>query len=342
MSSVGWGQCEDVVRTAVEAFRLGQPERIWPLGGTATPKFAFETPQGQFVVRIRPAEFAADGLVRFDHQVLWRLAEAGLPVPRPQRRPDGTSSLRLDGRVVEVLSWVEGQRYSPGDRTAVGDVGRFLARFHAAIADNMPPGKETFLREDHPDLLLPYVQQLEALCRSADQSAQVRQIGRQIELVRENLDQQLWPRLPKAVTHGDIHPGNLRFTDSRVTAVYDFDYLSVQARVHDVAHALIFFAARRDSVLDPDDIYSLTQPFVLDGQWARALTDGYQEVSRITDLEWAAMPLAIRSQWAQFRLRGSRKVPLEQKVPYVLERFFEVIEWLDRAAPDFFERLRVP
>ena len=175
---------------------------------------------------------------------------------------------------------MEGEPFSPGDRAAARNVGRFLARFHAALTDDIPSGKEGFLREDHPDLLLPYVRQLEELCRCADEAEQVRRIGEQIELVRENLDERLWPRLPKAVTHGDIHPGNVRFKDSRVAAVYDFDYLSVQARVHDIATRLIFFAARRDSALEPNNIWSLTQPFVLDADLARVLLDGYQEIGQ--------------------------------------------------------------
>ena len=209
---------------------MGRPGRVWPLGGTATPKYAVETPRGRFVVRFRPAEFAGDGMIRFDHQVLWRLVEAGLPVPCPQRMPNGASWLALGNRVVEVLSWLEGEPFSPDNRAAASEVGRFLARFHAALTDDIPSGKDGFLREDHPDLLLPYAGQLEELCGCDDEAEQIRRIGEQIELVRKNLDERLWSRLPKAVTHGDIHPGNVRFIDLRVAAVYDFDYLSVQAR----------------------------------------------------------------------------------------------------------------
>ena len=92
--------------------------------------------------------------------------------------------------------------------------------------------------------------------------------------------------------------------------------------------------------LNPDDIVSLTQPFVLDAGWTRALLDGYQEVTPLTDLEWAALPLVLRSQWLQFRLRGSRKRPEDEKVRFVLQRFFEVIDWLDHAAQQFLEGVR--
>jgi hypothetical protein len=72
---------------------------------------------------------------------------------------------------------------------------------------------------------------------------------------------------------------------------------------------------------------------------ARILLDGYQEYDKLTDLEWEAMPWLMRSQWAQFRLRGSRKVAEGEQVSYVLDRYFKVVEWLDSHAVDFFSRL---
>ena len=55
--------------------------------------------------------------------------------------------------------------------------------------------------------------------------------------------------------------------------------------------------------------------------------------------EWEAAPRILRSQWCQIRLRGSRKVPDDRKLRLVLDRFFEVIDWLDDEAGEFFQRL---
>ena len=52
------------------------------------------------------------------------------------------------------------------------------------------------------------------------------------------------------------------------------------------------------------------------------------------------LPLFLRSQWLQIRLRGSRKVPPRERVSFVLNRFFDLIEWLDLQGPTFFDRLR--
>ncbi len=251
------------VAQVLRAFDLGAASETRHLGGTATPKFAVQVPTGRFVVRARPAEFADEKFVRFDHECLWRLAERSLPVPCPRRRADGTSWFETDQGVFEVLSWIEGDLFRKGDRAAIAEIGRFLARFHLALSENIPAGKEGVLREDHPDLLVVYVEQLRELARTPQELAQVNRLAGQLELVRASLERELYPRLPQAVIHGDIHPGNVKFRGAEVAAVYDFDYLSQQARCRDLVDALMFFAAGRRRRLDPDDIRSLTQPFVL-------------------------------------------------------------------------------
>ena len=161
-----------------------------------------------------------------------------------------------------------------------------------------------------------------------------------LDLVRHSLDAGLYAGLPHGLIHGDFHPGNVRFRGSAVAAIYDFDYLNVQARARDVSDGLIFFAATRDAALDPDDVRSLTQPFVPDSRRSRLLLEGYQSMSLLSDPEWKALPLLIRSRWLQMRLRGSRKVPEDEKAGYVLDRFWEVIDWLDHEASGFFDDLR--
>lgn len=331
---------QETVGRVLRAFDLGEPSAVRRLGGTATLKFAVEVPEGPFVVRARPAEFADEKFIRFDHECLRRLAERSLPVPRPQRRADGTSWLPTEQGVFEVLLWIEGEPFREGDRASITSLGTFLARFHLALCEDIPAGKEGVLREDHPDLLVVYVEQLRELARTPQAIAQVDRLARQLELVRNSLDREFYPGLSRAVIHGDIHPGNVKFKGAEVAAVYDFDYLNLQARCRDLVDALMFFAANRRQPLNPDDIRSLTQPFVPDAERFAWLLSGYQQVSRLTDLEWKALPWLMRSQWLQIRLRGSRKVRPEERMAFVMDRFFEVIAWLEHEAGDFFGVLR--
>src|ERR1041384_8757333 len=130
------------------AFGLGSPSEVRRLGGTATLKFAVQTSESRFVVRARPIEFADPKLIRFDHQSLWRLADHGLPVPRPHRRPDATSWVHTQHGVFEILSWIEGDDFQTGDRAAIAALGSFLARFHLVLGQDIPRGKEGLLRGD--------------------------------------------------------------------------------------------------------------------------------------------------------------------------------------------------
>ena len=111
--------------------------------------------------------------------------------------------------------------------------------------------------------------------------------------------------------------------------------------MHDIVHSLIFFAARRDSALEPNSIRSLTQPFVLDADFARVLLDGYQEIGRLVDVEWEAMPWIVRSQWCSSVCGAVEKCRASSGCRTYGIGIGEVVDWLDRSAEAFFERLRV-
>lgn len=320
----------------LKAFDLQPPYEIGRLGGTASRKWSVNCIMGRFVLRIRPEEFADAGSTRFDHEVMLRLSAAHFPVPRPRRTPDGRTWITSDAGVYECLSWIEGDA-SSADLHALGS---FVARFHAALGKDAQLGKDGKLREDHPDLMEPFLASLRGRATNNGQRLGLERIANEILTVRANLDEKLFSILPRAVIHGDLHPGNMRFRGGEVAALYDFDYLSRQARVRDLSDCLMFFASRREQPLQADDIRSLTQPFVPEVARCRMVLDGYQKVSRLTDEEWRALPWLMRSRWIQIRLRGCRKVAETDKLPFVLERFFDVIEWLERDGPDFFRKLR--
>ena len=321
------------------AFGLGRALDVQPLGGTAARKWNVLTERGRFVVRRRPDELADAASVGFDHAVLRRLEAAGFPVPCPASTADGRTAVVRDDGTYEVLRWIEGDPFPDGDAEAIAEAGAFLARFHKALADDFPVGKDGRPREDHPDLMTPYVASLKPLAGDADRQP-LQAVEAQLSLVRRELDQRLYAALPRAIIHGDFHPGNVRFHGGRVAALYDFDYVAVQARARDVGDALIFFASQRRQPLNPDDIRSLTQPFVPDAARCQRLLAAYQTMSRLTESEWDALPWLIRSRWLQMRLRGSRKVPSAEKACFVLDGVFEVINWLDNEGGAFFQSLR--
>ena len=291
------------------------------------------------MLRMRLAEAASEGHISFDHEVLRRLHAAGLPVPLPRPTGDGKSWVCDGERCYELLGWVTGCRFDRDDLQSIFQLGRFLAQFHLAMIDSSPPGKEGALREDHPDLLRPYIGSIRELCSDSSESGRLSELEDELDATQRDLDESLYTRLPHSIIHGDIHPGNLRFHDSRVSAVYDFDYVSWQSRARDLCDGLMFFAGFRPSTLNPDDIWSLTQPFQLELHRSILLLEGYKTLIVLDEGEWEALPLLIRSRWIQMRLRGSRKVPRSERVRFVLEPFRPVIHWLDNLSAKFFEEL---
>ena len=153
------------------AFGLGRALDVQPLGGTAARKWNVLTERGRFVVRRRPDEVADAASVGFDHAVLRRLEAAGFPVPCPASTADGRTAVVRDDGTYEVLRWIEGDPFPDGDADAIAEAGAFLARFHKALADDFPAGKDGRPREDHPDLMTPYVALLKPLAGDADRQS---------------------------------------------------------------------------------------------------------------------------------------------------------------------------
>ena len=330
-----------IVADTLRAFDLGHTDSNTILGGTAARKWAVSTAKGRYVVRVRPAEFSTDDCVAFDHHVLQRLAAEGLPVPSPQVMPSGETVLRRGDDTIEVLSWIEGEPWSEMIRNeAARSIGIFLARFHTVLGQNLPTGKQNPLREDHPDAVQPI---LDTLCNRDCSPAQLREL-KSIEALlsqgRNELEATLYPSLPQTVIHGDFHPGNVKFRGADIAALYDFDYLNVQARARDLVDAFMFFASDRNSPFETDDIRSLTQSFTPNLITSRALLAGYQSITPLNDDEWQALPLILRSRWIQMRLRGSRKVPENEQLDFVITNFAVVTDWLHRAGREFFTQLR--
>ena len=328
------------ITEVASAYGLGTVQAIQPLGGTATPKWTINTNEGRYVVRIRPDEFSDTGQSTLTHQALIKLADAGLPVPRPLIRSTGETLYNFGDSVIEVLEWIDGDIWSGESPEALRNVGIFLAKFHAILGTDFSSSSEIDLREDHPDALQAMMNTLLARACDAHSSDQLNAINGLIQQGRYELEATLYPSLPRAVIHGDFHPGNVRFHGIEIAALYDFDYLAIQARSRDIIDAVIFFASDRPTVFEPDDIRSLTQPFTPNLTASRAVLAGYQSMSLLTSDEWQALPLLLRSRWIQMRLRGSRKVSVTEQFDFVLTDFSAVTDWLTGDGRDFFTQLR--
>ena len=201
------------------------------------------------------------------------------------------------------------------------------------------PAKKAGFAKTIPTCWNPTWPQSSALASDAGQQEQLAALAAQLSLVRRELDGPLYDRLPRAVIHGDFHPGNVRFRGPQVAASTISTILGCRPdarpeRRDDVLRLASPAAVRRrrhppnDAAVHPRR-----------GAFAPLLA-GYECVSRLTGPEWEALAGLIRSRWLQIRLRGSRKVPAAEKVAFVLHDLFQVVAWLDGPGIDFFQRLR--
>lgn len=80
----------------------------------------------------------------------------------------------------------------------------------------------------------------------------------------------------RQLIHGDFHPGNLLFSDGQAVAIIDFEYLSIEPPLYDLAYALIMFCTQwtqpaaqsqisnTDGAVDPAKLRSFLNGYLTD------------------------------------------------------------------------------
>lgn len=103
---------------------------------------------------------------------------------------------------------------------------------------------------------------------------------------------------PNLVIHGDYYAGNLLFAGDRIVGVVDYDKVSWQPRVAELAEALVYFASPR-----PGDLKYLVYPGVLEWEPFVRFLRGYTRVIALTTEEIQALPDTICCIWFSVSLR---------------------------------------
>lgn len=238
-------------------------------GSRRSPKLLIRTALGRYLLKRRAHGRDVPERVEFSHQLLRHLRQNRYPVPALLLTRDTQATmLTLDGQVYELFEFMPGERYD-GSLEQTAHAGKMLARFHRVVgefetawfpasrgyhdATRVKSGLNsiptTTASHDsvmgHEAELLSTTQELYE--RYEDATAAVRQAG---------FDQ--WAEW---ITHGDWHPGNMLFSDGRVSVVLDFDSARMNPKVADVANGLLQFSILRSSGQPADwpDFFDLTR-----------------------------------------------------------------------------------
>ncbi len=327
---------------------IGKLLAAWPVGrfvfartqaGTANPATIVVTGHGQFFLKQRNPRYCDPGQLTYDHSVIRHLARAGLPVTPPVKTTEGSRWLNEDGTIYELYPLVEGEQHRPGDLQQIAAAGALLARLHEVTGEFEPVGHKPWPRFFRPTDRLPEIEEARELLAAGADTGKLS--GEEAERILDYLetqaravnkrvpDERYW-ELPQVVVHGDYHQGNMKFAGAEVVGLFDFDWVSRQSRLVDIADGLMFLGSARPQPIDPADIYALTQSFEFRLARMRAFLCPYLAQHELTTEEWACLCDLMRARWLYSRLEQMhRKIPTDQKLTFLLPGVTAPLKWLD-------------
>ena len=216
----------------------------------------------------RPGELQRQAALQralFDEQLAARVVPA----------TDGADVLTINGMDFMLMERVEG---SPVDAAAMlarpenaRAIGEGLARLHAALRKCDP----LLCREEDyaaalRDWAIPAVK-----AASSGETAWLDEYADRIERV--------FPCLPAQIVHRDPNPDNLLMKDGQVVGFLDFDLTRILPRIFDLCYAATGILCDAWTRVDSERRKGFFAA-------ARAVWEGYDAVSPLTDEEWAALP----------------------------------------------------
>lgn len=294
--------------------------------GFVDENWCVETDQGcYFLKRRHPRRCQSEAIVRAQHDLILHLCRAGFPAPTLVPALSGETFVLLEGELYELEEYIEGQSYDPGRPAHLAAAAQGLGRYHARV-EGFAPGA---LRA-RGELYGP-----ESSRASLSRLAGVWQLDREPALA--SIAQELAEReaelasrfarhgaLTWLVIHGDYYAGNLLFDGDRIIALVDYDKVSWQPRVAELAEALIYFASSR-----PGHLEHLVYPGFLEWDLVHRFLQAYARALTLSDDELRALPDYVCSIWFSVALRrlleGSPQRPPEAQE--ALKEVLALVNW---------------
>jgi len=299
-------------------------------GGTAGRNLILNADDKKYFLRGRNMNYSTEQEILYDHSLLNHLAKMGIPVAVPLLSSEGKTWAKVDGRVYELYEYISGRRFDSRSIADLKNMAVALAKYHTAVEGFVPQGSKSraMKREDHPTLITPILEEMRSEAEGSTSMIITRLIN-ELQSVLDKVPDDKYLQLPQLVIHGDLHPANVIFGCADNVYFNDFDWASIQAKVRDISDGILFFASRRESQIDIGDIVSLTQTFEIDPQRSRIFLKAYRRLNDVTRDEIKALPWMMRSRWIQERAKGTRKVPEEKRLQYLINEVEEPLNWLD-------------
>ncbi len=287
------------VERALQSYDLGTVRSARAASHGVVNETAFaETSAGRYVVRRNQRKLGRASL-ELRHRLLGWLRAHGFPAPRLIPARSGENAVELDGRLFEVFTFIDGDEFNPDRSAHLVGTGTVLARYHDAIAGFPDPPADQGPRYSTSSLpgLIERVMQRDMM---GDLTEPLNWYDRRAVDLRKALPDTGYMALPQVLIHGDVHRDNLIFRGDTVAALIDFDQVTSDARIVDLADALVDFAV---GAAPPDWYPWGVYAGPLDADRARNLLLGYCQVNPLTPAERTALLVIVEVIWLQGNLR---------------------------------------
>jgi homoserine kinase type II len=287
------------VQRALALYDLGELRTVHAAAHGLVNETAFaDTSAGRYVVRRNQRRLGKASL-ELRHQLHAWLNDHDVPCPSLLPSRCGESSVEVDGRIFEVATFINGEEYCPDHPAQSASVGNVLAGYHRAVGEF--PGQPIIQPPRYcPSVLLGLTERLMHRDIMGDLTAQLSWYDLRAAELRSRLSDVAYAKLPQVLIHGDVHSDNLLFRSDEVVGLIDFDQVTIDARMVDIADALVAFApGKPPENWSPWGVYDGP----LDVERATLLLDGYEAAGTISATERSALPLIIEVLWLQGNLR---------------------------------------
>jgi Ser/Thr protein kinase RdoA (MazF antagonist) len=308
---------EEQVAVCAE-FGLGESLACAPLGGTRNRNHLLRTTSGNVVVRDRYAGYRQPARIQFDHDALDFLHERGVPVAPPVPSIRGATFWQNGERLWEVFPAVPGRHFRDAGTDDIRALAEALSAFHRAGKEFKPRTQTHKLGprgETDPAQLLDIARKLRP-----DAHAVLKLYEDWIAEASADLPDAAFASLPSTLIHGDIQPANILIDAGRVTALVDLDWCDHRPRIYDLAFGILLCCATHESPIGGGDIWSLSQPPVVERELGRMFLQVYDDQGwRLSSSERRSIRPQVILSWCHCRLAGALKVEPQRRREF-LER----------------------
>ncbi len=213
-------------------------------GSRHSPKLLIKSEKGAFILKRRAHGRDDPVKVAFCHNLQRTLARARYPLPRLALTRSGVSMLNIGGRMYELFEYISGQVYDHSLH-ATFEAGQALALFHLVLSGETPewePPGSGYHRSPH---IIPNLAYIPHRLRDDSLLGLIDSLRESYMRAGERVEAAGLAEWPRQIIHGDWHPGNMLFKESRIVAVIDYDTARVQPRVLDIANGMLQFSITR-------------------------------------------------------------------------------------------------